>query len=282
MKSTCLRYRWFTENCHEFILPSGEHLLVDPMLPREGSRMYQGFGSGYTVDDIQRCDYVFISHMHGDHIDQLKEIQEKFNPFILINQNNVIPLAQALDLSVRKIIPLVDYQRYDLGTFTFTPYPGTHVGTIGEQTLSQAYGMFKNMTGEEGPTLGNVAQAFGTCFNTNFLLEVPGGVRTAFIQGEYTELTRRNFMGSNPNLLIRQLSRIDLVPAIYDQLLDCVKETKTGLMAFMCHHHKQKDPQKTAADMNRDLARDNVPVTVFVPEAGRWICVGNYIEFAEE
>ena len=279
MKSSCMRYRWFTEYCHEFILPSGEHILVDPMLPREGSRMYEGFKSGYTVDDIERCDYVFVSHMHGDHIDQLKEIQDKFNPFILISQNNVVLLAQALDLGVRRIIPLVDYQTYDLGSFRFTPYPGTHVGTIGNQTISQSLDMMGNMTGETGATPMNIAQAFGSGFNTNLMLEVPGGVRTAFIQGEYTELTRRIFMGSNPNLVIRQLSRIDLFPEIYDQLLDCVKETQTGLMAFMCHHHKEKDPRKTASDMNRDLAADNVPVTVFVPEAGKWISVGNYIEF---
>ena len=93
MKSTGLKYRWFVENCHEIVLPSGEHILIDPMLPRVGSRLYEGFKSGYTVDDIERCDYVFISHIHGDHIDQLKEVQEKFNPYILINPNNIIPLS---------------------------------------------------------------------------------------------------------------------------------------------------------------------------------------------
>ena len=281
MKNTILKYRWFVENCHEFVLPTGEHILVDPMLPREGSRMYKGFGSGYTVDDIERCDYVFITHIHGDHIDQLKEVQEKFNPYILINQNNIIPLARALDLNVRKMIPLVDYQTYDLGSFRFTPYPGTHVKTIGEQTLSQTYAMFEKMTGEVGATPGNEAQAFGSCFNTNFMLEISGGIRTAFIQGQYTDLTKYAFMHSRPNLLIRQLSRIDLYPEIYDELLDCVKDTQTGMMAFMCHHHKEKDPQKTSADMNRDLGEMNVPATVFVPEKGRWINVGSFIEFAE-
>ncbi len=93
MKSTGIKYRWFVENCHEIVLPSGEHILIDPMLPRKGSRLYEGFKSGYTVDDIERCDYVFISHIHGDHIDQLKEVQEKFNPYILINPKNIITLS---------------------------------------------------------------------------------------------------------------------------------------------------------------------------------------------
>lgn len=281
MKSEGLRYRWFVENCHEFVLPSGEHLLIDPMLPREGSRMYEGFGSGYTVDDIERCDYVFISHIHGDHIDQLKEVQEKFNPVILINQNNIIPLTKALDLKVRKMVPLADYQTYDFGTFKFTPYPGTHVQTIGDTTLSKTYEMMERMTGEKGDTPLNEAQAFGSCFNTNFLMEVPGGLRIAFIQGQYTNLTKYGFMHSNPNLLIRQLSRIDMFPEIYDELLDCVNDTQTGMMAFMCHHHKTKDPVKTAGDMNRDLEASGSAARVFVPVAGKWIRLGNYMEFEE-
>ena len=58
-----------------------------------------------------------------------------------------------------------------------------------------------------------------------------------------------------------------------------IKDTQTGLMAFMCHHHKTKDPVKTAADMNRDLEAAGINASVFVPEAGKWITVGNYIEF---
>jgi len=281
MKSTGIKYRWFVENCHEIVLPSGEHILIDPMLPREGSRLYEGFKSGYTVDDIERCDYVFISHIHGDHIDQLKEVQEKFNPYILINPNNIIPLSKALDLQVRKMIPVVDKQTYDFGSFKFTPYPGTHVQTIGDKPLSEVYETFGPLTGETGPTLMNEAQAFGSCFNTNFLMEVPGGLRIAFIQGVYTAVTKYGFMHSNPNLVIRQLSRIDLFPEIYDELIDCVKDTQTGMMAFMCHHHKTKDPVKTAGDMNRDLQSAGINASVFVPEAGKWIRVGNYIEFED-
>lgn len=281
MLSNGLKYRWFTENCHEIVLPGGEHLLIDPMLPREDSRLYEGFKSGYTVDDLERIDYVFISHIHGDHIDQLKEVQEKFNPTILINQNNIVPLAKALDLNVRKMVPLTDYHTYDFGGFKFTPYPGTHVKTIGEMDLSKSYELFENMTGEKGQTPKNEAQAFGSCFNTNFMLEVSGGIRIAFIQGQYTALTKYEFMHSNPNLVIRQLSRIDLYPEIFDELVDCLEDTDTGMMAFMCHHHKTKDPQKTSSELNRLQEERGRMARVFVPEAGRWIRLATSMEFID-
>lgn len=282
MKSNGLKYRWFTENCHEFLLPGGKTLLIDPMLPREDSRLYDGFKSGYTVDNLKQVDYVFISHIHGDHIDQLKEVVDKFNPVILINGNNIIPLAKALDLPVRKMVPLVDYHTYDFGDFKFTPYPGTHVQTIGDVPLTKSYDMFTNMTGEVGDTAKNEAQAFGSCFNTNFMLEVKGGIRVAFIQGQYTELTKYEFMRSNPTLTIRQLSRIDLFPEIFDQLVECINDTETGLFAFMCHHHKEKDPMKTATDINAIMEKEGNTCRVFVPTAGKWIEVTNVIEFVEE
>lgn len=281
MKTIGLRYRWFVENCHEFQLPDGKTLLIDPMLPRQDSLLYEGFKSGYTVDDLKKVDYVFVSHMHGDHIDQLREVIDKFNPVILINQNNIIPLSKALNLPVRKMIPLVDYHTYDFGNFKFTPYPGTHVQTIGDMPLNEAYENLSQLTGETGDTLKNEAQAFGSCFNTNFMLEIPGGIRVAFIQGQYTDLTKYEFMRSNPTLVIRQLSRIDLFPEIFDQLVDCIEDTNTGLMAFMCHHHKTKNPTKTAADINKIMEERNESARVFVPQAGKWIELGTSIEFAD-
>ena len=277
MKSTGLRYRWFTENCHEFVLPSGQVLLVDPIFPPSREGRYGGFYSGCQVDDLQRVDYVFVSHMHGDHVAQLREICEKFNPYILVHQASVITLSKALDLRVRKIIPLTDFQEYDFGTFKFTPYPGTHVATIGDKPLNEA----KDTFGRSGNEDMDDAMAFGSCFNTNFWLEVPGGIRVAFIQGMYTDLVKQIFYRKNPTLVIRQLSRIDLFPEIYDQLLECVEDTQTGLFAFMCHHHKEKDPVKTAGQMNADLEEKGVATRVFVPTAGKWIRVCSSIK-AEE
>jgi hypothetical protein len=269
MKTVGFRYRWFVENCHEFQLPGGKTLLIDPMLPRPNSRLYDAFKSGFTVDDLERVDYVFISHIHGDHIDQLKEVVDKFNPFILIGQNNIIPLAKAMNLPVRKMIPLTDYHTYDFGCFKFTPYPGTHVQTVGDLPLNEEYENLSSLTGEKGDTVKNEAQAFGSCFNTNFMLEIPGGMRIAFIQGQYTDLTKYEFMHSNPTLLIRQLSRIDLFPEVFDQLVDCIEDTNTGIMAFMCHHHKTKDPVKTAADINKIMQDKKESARVFVPKSGQ-------------
>ena len=281
MKSLGIQYRWFTENCHEIVLPSGRVLLIDPIFPESPEGKNGSFYSGCKVDDLQRVDYVFISHTHGDHTAQLREVCEKFNPYILIHQASITTLAKALDLRVRKIIPLTDFQEYDFGDFKFTPYPGTHVATIGDKPFKAAvesaiesFGRFENSYEED-------AMAFGSCFNTNFWLEVPGGIRIAFIQGIYTELTKQIFYRKNPTLVIRQLSRIDLFPEIYDQLLECVEDTQTGLFAFMCHHHKEKDPVKTAGEMNADLEKAGIATRVFVPTAGKWIHLCSSIEFSD-
>ncbi len=277
MQSTGLKYRWFVENCHEIVLPSGRVILIDPMLPPSKEGKMGGFYSGYTVDDLERVDFVFVSHTHGDHIDQLREVCEKFNPVVLVHQASVITLAKAEDLRVRKVVPLTDFQEYDFGDFKFTPYPGTHVATIGDKPVSEALNMF----GKSGNEYKDDTMVFGSCFNTNFLLEVPGGIRVAFIQGMYTDLTKQIFYRKNPTLVIRQLSRIDLFPEIYDQLLECVEDTQTGLFAFMCHHHKEKDPAATSAQMNVDLEKKGLATRVFVPVAGKWIRVTNSIEFEE-
>ena len=280
MRSKGLRYRWFTENCHEIQLPSGEVLLVDPMLPTENDTHWKGFYSGYTVEDLERVDYVFITHTHGDHIAQLKAVMDKFNPVMLVNQSTMVTLSKALDLPIRKIVPFSDFQTYDFGTFKITPYPGVHVPTIGDVPVSEFYKMVGNLTADD-PNNKDLLETnvFGSCFNSNFMLEVPGGTRIAFIQGQYTALTKQNFMNSNPTLVIRQLSLISRFPEVFDQLVERMDDTKTALMAFMCHHHPTKDPQKTSREINEIMEKKDGLSRLFVPEKGRWITLHTTIDF---
>lgn len=264
-KEKGIKFRWFAENCYEFVLPSGKTLLIDPILPDpEKEPQWSSFASGYTPKDLERCDYVFITHTHGDHVASLREICDMFNPVMLIHEASVAMLAKDLDLPIRKIVAYTQPATYDFGDFKITTYPGTHVPTIGDLPYSK----FAEMFNKDGMQATD-SNLMGSCFNTNFLLEVPGGIRIAFIQGEYVPLTKSSFYKCRPTLLIRQLTLVDRFPEAFDALIECMEDTEAGLAAFMCHHHKNKNPQKTAAELNSAMEKKGGLSRMFVPVQGK-------------
>ncbi len=264
-KEKGIKFRWFTENCFEFEFQSGKTLLIDPMLPDvEKSPEWKEFGSGFTPKDLKRCDYVCITHTHGDHVDSLKEVCDLFNPVVMVHEASVVMLAKDRDLPIRKMLAYTQPATYDFGDFKISMYPGTHVPTIGDVPYSKFAERFGG--GGMEPTESNI---FGSCFNTNFMLEVPGGIRIAFVQGEYVPLTKNAFYKSRPTLLIRQLTLIDRFPEAFDALIECMDDTEAGMTAFMCHHHKTKNPQKTAKEINEVMEKKNGLSRMFVPQSGK-------------
>ena len=63
--------RWLNNAGFEMILPGGAHLLVDPWL--DEAYMYP-----VPLKEIERADYVLLTHTHFDHADSIGRIQEKF------------------------------------------------------------------------------------------------------------------------------------------------------------------------------------------------------------
>lgn len=273
------KIRWFTENCHEIILPSGKTLLIDPMLvPEEDAAKndgLKGFYSGYTVDDIKACDYVFISHTHGDHIGYLKQIYDKFHPLILVNANEMMLLAKKLDITPRLMFPLAVPATYEFSDFKIETVVGQHVPLMGRDI---DYAEMEKMFGPEdtfAPLGGAGDKDLNMCgigFNTNFMLTTTNGTEIAFIAGDYSDYMHCVWRGRHPNVVIKQLS-IPSRPGVLEGMAETVEDLNTPLLWTMDHQGTRKDPDGSAAKVNDMLKAKGVAGRMFVPKSGKWYCL---------
>ena len=90
-----VQVRWLNNAGFEFISPTGKHILVDPWLD-------EAEWWPFPLDKIEQADYLLLSHIHGDHADSVKSIENKF-PKVKIFVG---------DLSAEK---LIDWQDVNIG-----------------------------------------------------------------------------------------------------------------------------------------------------------------------
>lgn len=72
-----MKFRWLNNAGFEMELSSGKHLLVDPWL--DEAQIYP-----ISINEIERADYVLLTHTHDDHSDSIGRIQKRFHrqPFL--------------------------------------------------------------------------------------------------------------------------------------------------------------------------------------------------------
>ena len=85
MKNSTIKMRTFgTAQFHEFKLPNGKELLIDPFWGFPGDDSYYGDGlMGHSPDEIERADYIIITHTHGDHDQALGYFANKYDSKVI-------------------------------------------------------------------------------------------------------------------------------------------------------------------------------------------------------
>ena len=194
--SYSVRIRWFVENCCEIRLSNGKTIVIDPCLPEPGEKMDQmGFGCGYTVDDLEACDYVLINHVHGDHVWSIKKVIDRFDPKILVNGFSALQLAKVYEIeNIFKIFPLQYDNEYDFGDFRLKTYRAQHID-ITPMGLKPPFPGW-----DDEALLGKM----GSLFNMNYLIIGPNNFRIAFDGGFYDKYLN-DWHEAAPNLLIRHI-----------------------------------------------------------------------------
>lgn len=180
-----LRVRYFAFNCLEIKLPTGKTLVVDPCLFKEGD-----LSCGYSVQDLEGCDYVFLNHAHGDHADSLGELYDRFHPMILAHAATAFQLAKLYDVPYVRFIPFTNGDEYDFDDFKIKIIPGRHNNYVPGNFMERPSGRRDELCGKPLPfdleypselarTLGDM----GSMFGSNFLMTTKNNLRIGLFAG---------------------------------------------------------------------------------------------------
>ena len=264
----CFKLRWFTENCTEIRLPSGKTIVIDPFLLKTeadaATPMDKGFVSGYGAEDLEGCDYVIISHVHGDHIGSLKEVYDRFQPAILVNGWSAFPLAKVLDLPLGSIIPMTDGNHYDLVDFEIDWIQGRHSPASGAMSPSKRMERMGTSQSLEEVELGMM----GTIYNSNFVIDLKNGFKIGVDGGRY-EPELLKIEQFRPNLIFGHSTKFPEINAQnYAQCL--MRSGGQYLMAFASQNQKDGN-DKTIAMTNAILEEKGYSGRAINPKPGQWI-----------
>lgn len=162
--SSGLKLRWINGQCFEFKFLNGKTLLTDPWYSWDEPNhpLAKICPPGFKTDNLEGADYVFLNHTHGDHIQNLQEVYDRFKSTVITHSAVAAELAKAFDIPLTSIYP-VDFE----GTYYFDGFSlKTHHGTHHSQkdTLSEC--LDRRMMDSRR----NQLSALGGIFNMNFEL----------------------------------------------------------------------------------------------------------------
>lgn len=231
LSSHGLRFRWINAQCFEFRMPNGTTLITDPFYDfpyKPGtSEANMALPFSFTTKDLEGADYIFLNHNHGDHNYNVKEVCERFHSTVITHSATAMELARVFGLPLTSIYPVDFNGIYYFDGFSLEIYHGTHHPQ--PKTLSDAMVIRKERDDPEGAFL----RSMGGVFNMNFVQNLPGGLRIAFIGGNDDGMLER-FREIRPNVVIRnKLHSSAHVENVAEEWADYLEQSDVQLMIPM-------------------------------------------------
>lgn len=191
--SSAFQFRWLNGQCFEIRLNNGKTIITDPWFSGCGplSRMCP---EGFSIDDIDACDYILLNHTHGDHIANISELLEKFHPVLIAHSATIMELAHYYHIPLTSLYP-VDYEgSYVFDGFTLDTYHGTHYpSNLPYQECAEVLGKLP----------GSVElNAMGSVFNVNYVITTDQGMRVLFMGANDDGMIEKLRGNKKPNLVL--------------------------------------------------------------------------------
>ena len=115
-----LNFRWLNNAGFEIVLPGGAHVLIDPWL--DSAEFHP-----VSLAQIACADYILLSHIHADHVADIRRIQQKFPDVrIFVGSLSAEPFAKAYNLDTSKLYKVSDGQEFRFDDVTIKSFAGRH------------------------------------------------------------------------------------------------------------------------------------------------------------
>lgn len=287
MKNPSIKIRWITTTTFEIVLPSGRVAIFDPWFGKsEGMPMQLELET--KPEDLTGADYIFISHTHGDHMDDVGLVngmfrKDTYGGRIFMPALSAYVMAQQCDIPYRDIVPMFPNETFELEDMVVTCHRCRHFGDAGSPRGSLPSEQKKKLAETGGDPEHMYMSSMGsieevdlsiTIRENNFRFMVLGG-RIYRFDNIY------KFCESfNPNFIIRQVSP-GFKPKDYAEIV----ARYHAPIVFPSHHDSHNLVKASGMSfaeyfgkVNEELQAMGSHVQVVDIERGRWYSMGSYVE----
>lgn len=192
-----IRLRWLNTAGFEIEMSNGKHILLDPFLNAD----IKGIPCWpISINEIQHCDYLCLSHIHFDHAADVDTIQKKFpGVYIFCPALSVDPLCREQDLNCARIFPVRNGDKYQFDDVTIEVFRGRHTESPRGYRPSGKDFIKPDGTSDNMMWFGNVELV-------NYLITTNDGTRILVWAGMTSSDQKNCFAGLNPNIALMHVS----------------------------------------------------------------------------
>lgn len=286
-----IKLRWLNTAGFEIVMGNGKHILLDPFI--------SGQVDGLTVwpislDEIQGCNYLLLSHIHVDHAKDVGDIKKKFpQTYLFCPDLAADPLCQVQDLDCAQLFPVRGGDKFQFDDVTIEVFYGRH--TESPRGYRPSGKSFRNPDGSPDRMMW-----FGNLQLVNYLITTADGTRILVWAGMTSPDQKRELAGLYPDIALMHISPKQdfsefaalvkaigpklIIPHHYDlteQLLEAVPAilkdmSEENQRNFVENGHFNFKKYMTA--LEAACRTKNPGVSLFMPEHHKWYRVGMGIE----
>ena len=187
--------RWLNTAGFDIEMANGKHILLDPFL---SGTVHGVVCHPISLDEINACDYLLLSHIHVDHAADVGVIQKKFPKLnLFVGDLSADPLCTWQDIDCARMYRVRPGEKYEFEDVTIQVFSGRH-------TESPRGYYRKKATDADGNL--NYASWFGNLEFQNYLITCCDGTRI-LVWGGMTSSDQMNlFRNTNPDIAIMHVS----------------------------------------------------------------------------
>ena len=219
-KQADIRLRWCGVAFYEITLPDGTVIITDPAQYQYPENMvaekdYLRYADRGAEEILERVDYILISHIHFDHVQDLTGVMDKFpDARVIVPDSSAVALCLEKNYSTlkRNIFAAGQLDEIRFPEFTLNSFAGKHtvfastdpfLGNFREQDFR---GDYKNADGSTD-YIKALFWAAGGFDPRNYLLTLPDGRKILIWAGQISEDFRRfRYTGMQPDLMFVQIA----------------------------------------------------------------------------
>lgn len=217
-----------------------------------------------TWEDIEKCDYITLSHGHWDHITDIPRLIGKFRPLILVGDQTAAPLARWTNYTPSRIYPMYPDMELDFDAVKIKALYGRHTD-LGSGYNDQVVSLATREVVKADFSM-NELQGYGSLEYRNFLYTFPNGTKLLLWGNDPTAEQKNMLKDLNIDIAVLQYTKQAKDPAAMARFA-----RDTGCKVLIPHH---MDLKKTVEEYMPDVKRLEEEFLKLVPD-GRFICPVN-------
>jgi L-ascorbate metabolism protein UlaG (beta-lactamase superfamily) len=272
--------RWLGTACFEIRLENGKTIVIDPYLDDSVS-------APITSDQIEGCDYIFITHGHYDHILDVGKLVSRFDPEIFCTQEVSGALAEHQGIDPERFTAVTASDVVERDVVCAEVVRGVHVDFFAEYAritggdlLGDSGGDMEKMMkmGLEalmGPEARPPAQAeewmakYPQGDHLNFVLDIGGG-RRIYMAGSYPDPSLLEVArNSNSYMMLLQVLPGKTGQGLEEQTLEFALASGAEIIVPQHHDPLMEGAQQGDLSALRQLfEKHDVQFVEFTP--GKW------------